>query len=184
MPGCPARAQGAHGAARHDYGQSPGGHRSGTDRARVDRGCVRIGGWLLPAEPTCTTHPRGRSQPGPLGRGPAAAGPIPPVHAASPAGSPVPARIPNHATRYRRQEANELRDGWSYHGVVQFEWDPAKAARNLAKHRVSFDEASTVFGDPLAGTILDPRHSGEQTALHHDRAFDESAPGHRRSRGT
>jgi hypothetical protein len=36
---------------------------------------------------------------------------------------------------------------------VQFEWDPAKAARNLAKHGVSFDEASTVFGDPPAGTI-------------------------------
>ena len=45
---------------------------------------------------------------------------------------------------------------------MQFEWDPAKAARNLAKHRVSFDEASTVFGDPLAATILDPRHSGEE----------------------
>ena len=43
---------------------------------------------------------------------------------------------------------------------MQFEWDPAKAARSLAKHRVSFDEASTVLGDPLAGTILDPRHSG------------------------
>ena len=45
---------------------------------------------------------------------------------------------------------------------MQFEWDPAKAARNLAKHSVSFDEASTVFGDPLAGTIVDPRHSGEE----------------------
>lgn len=45
---------------------------------------------------------------------------------------------------------------------MQFEWDPAKALRNLAKHGVSFDEASTVFGDPLAGTILDPRHSGEE----------------------
>ena len=45
---------------------------------------------------------------------------------------------------------------------MQFEWDPAKAARNLAKHGVSFDEASTVFGDPLAGTILDPQHSDEE----------------------
>jgi hypothetical protein len=45
---------------------------------------------------------------------------------------------------------------------VQFEWDPAKAARNLIKHGVSFDEASTVFGDPLAGTILDPRHAGHE----------------------
>ena len=45
---------------------------------------------------------------------------------------------------------------------MQFEWDAAKAARNLAKHGVSFDEASTVFGDPLAGTIGDPSHSGEE----------------------
>jgi hypothetical protein len=45
---------------------------------------------------------------------------------------------------------------------VQFEWNAEKAAYNLAKHSVSFDEASTVFGDPLAGTILDPRHSVEE----------------------
>ena len=45
---------------------------------------------------------------------------------------------------------------------MQFEWDRAKAARNLAKHGVSFDEASTVFGDLLAGTILDPRHSSDE----------------------
>ena len=44
---------------------------------------------------------------------------------------------------------------------MQFEWDPAKAARNLQKHGVSFDKASTVFGDPPAGTIPDPRYSGE-----------------------
>lgn len=31
---------------------------------------------------------------------------------------------------------------------MQYDWDPAKAARNLAKHRVSFDEAVTVFDDP------------------------------------
>jgi uncharacterized DUF497 family protein len=45
---------------------------------------------------------------------------------------------------------------------MQFEWDTKKAAYNLAKHGVSFDDASTVFGDPLAGTILDPRHSAEE----------------------
>lgn len=45
---------------------------------------------------------------------------------------------------------------------MHFEWDPAKAARNSSKHGVSFDEASTVFGDPLAGTIVDPRHSGDE----------------------
>jgi len=45
---------------------------------------------------------------------------------------------------------------------MQFEWDPKKAIRNLAKHGVAFDEASTVFGDPLAGTIPDQRHSAEE----------------------
>jgi uncharacterized DUF497 family protein len=42
---------------------------------------------------------------------------------------------------------------------VQFEWDPAKAQRNAAKHGVSFEEALSVFGDPLATTIQDPGHS-------------------------
>ena len=45
---------------------------------------------------------------------------------------------------------------------MQFEWDAQKAAQNLAKHGVSFDEASTLFGDPLAGTILDPKHSTDE----------------------
>lgn len=41
--------------------------------------------------------------------------------------------------------------------------DPRKAAANLAKHRVSFEEAATVFGDPLGRIAADPRHShGEQ----------------------
>jgi uncharacterized protein len=48
---------------------------------------------------------------------------------------------------------------------MQFEWDPAKAGRNLAKHGVSFDDASTVFGDPLAGTIPDPRPPTEEERL-------------------
>ena len=43
-----------------------------------------------------------------------------------------------------------------------FEWDPQKAARNLAKHGVSFEEAATVFGDPLGGIVSDPRHSAEE----------------------
>ena len=46
---------------------------------------------------------------------------------------------------------------------MEFEWDPRKAAANLAKHRVSFEEAATVFGDPLGGIVADPRHSsGEE----------------------
>lgn len=42
---------------------------------------------------------------------------------------------------------------------VLFEWDEEKAEQNLNKHGVSFDEASTVFGDTLSVTIEDPAHS-------------------------
>jgi hypothetical protein len=48
---------------------------------------------------------------------------------------------------------------------VELEWDPDKARLNLAKHGVSFDEAATVFGDPLAITIDDPDHSQEEQRL-------------------
>jgi uncharacterized protein len=40
-----------------------------------------------------------------------------------------------------------------------FEWDPEKASSNLKKHNVSFDEAATVFFDPLSATFDDPDHS-------------------------
>jgi uncharacterized DUF497 family protein len=40
--------------------------------------------------------------------------------------------------------------------AIRFEWDPAKALRNLLVHRVRFDEAESVFGDPLSRTIVDP----------------------------
>ena len=43
-----------------------------------------------------------------------------------------------------------------------FEWDPEKAGANFRKHGVSFDEATTVFGDPLSVTILDPDHSSTE----------------------
>jgi uncharacterized protein len=42
---------------------------------------------------------------------------------------------------------------------MQFQWDPQKADTNIQKHSVSFEEAVTVFGDPLAVTTEDPRHS-------------------------
>ncbi len=42
---------------------------------------------------------------------------------------------------------------------MNFEWDPGKARKNRRKHRVSFEEAATVFGDPLAATYRDPDHS-------------------------
>ena len=46
---------------------------------------------------------------------------------------------------------------------MQFEWDSTKAAENLAKHGVSFEEAATVFRDTLSQTGQDPDHSvGEE----------------------
>lgn len=40
-----------------------------------------------------------------------------------------------------------------------YEWDAEKAKRNLRKHRISFEDAATVFLDPLAFTFPDPDHS-------------------------
>ena len=46
---------------------------------------------------------------------------------------------------------------------MQFEWDSAKAVENLTTHGVSFQEAATVFRDPLSATGADPDHSiGEE----------------------
>ncbi len=43
-----------------------------------------------------------------------------------------------------------------------FEWDEEKAKANLKKHRVGFDEATTVFTDPYSMTIHDPDHSSDE----------------------
>ena len=45
---------------------------------------------------------------------------------------------------------------------MDFDWDPEKAARNVAKHDVIFTEAATIFNDPLAMTYYDPKHSVEE----------------------
>lgn len=45
---------------------------------------------------------------------------------------------------------------------MKFEWDENKAASNLVKHKILFEEAMTVFDDPLAATINDPDHSFEE----------------------
>ena len=46
---------------------------------------------------------------------------------------------------------------------MKFEWDETKAAANLGKHGVSFDEAATVFFDGLALTGNDPDHSRDES---------------------
>lgn len=43
-----------------------------------------------------------------------------------------------------------------------FEWDPAKAAENHAKHGVAFEAAATLFRDPLLLTVYDSEHSGAE----------------------
>ena len=48
---------------------------------------------------------------------------------------------------------------------VTFEWDPRKARDNIKNHGVSFEEATTVFSDPLSPTIPDPLHSEHEERL-------------------
>jgi len=48
---------------------------------------------------------------------------------------------------------------------LKFTWDPIKADTNRQKHGVDFDEAATVFGDPLAGTFPDFDHSIGESRL-------------------
>jgi uncharacterized DUF497 family protein len=55
---------------------------------------------------------------------------------------------------------------------LTFEWDSRKARSNLAKHGVGFQEASTIFGDPLSLTIPNPEHSlSEERYITVGRAF-------------
>lgn len=58
---------------------------------------------------------------------------------------------------------------------MEFEWDNDKARSNLAKHGISFQEAATIFGDPLALTFLDPDHSVEEDRF---LSFGSSSDGH------
>jgi hypothetical protein len=45
---------------------------------------------------------------------------------------------------------------------MRFEWDSSKARFNFSKHGILFEEASTIFGDPLSITSPDPDHSQEE----------------------
>ena len=46
--------------------------------------------------------------------------------------------------------------------MIKFDWDPAKAAENLKKHGVSFDEAQSVFYDEFAVQFFDEDHSSNE----------------------
>lgn len=47
--------------------------------------------------------------------------------------------------------------------MIKFEWDPSKAAANLKKHRIAFDEAKSVFYDEFAVQFFDEEHSLDET---------------------
>ena len=51
--------------------------------------------------------------------------------------------------------------------MINSEWNDAKAASNFKKHRVTFDEAVTVFGDSLAITFADSDHEDGDTEVVH-----------------
>jgi uncharacterized protein len=46
--------------------------------------------------------------------------------------------------------------------TISFLWDQQKAAENIKKHKISFEEAKTVFTDPNARMIFDPDHSNQE----------------------
>ena len=46
--------------------------------------------------------------------------------------------------------------------TVRFEWDEAKNETNISKHKVSFQEAQSVFYDPYARVLADPEHSEDE----------------------
>ena len=48
---------------------------------------------------------------------------------------------------------------------MEFEWDDDKAAANVQKHGVTFEEAATVFGDPFEATMLDLKHSDTEPRM-------------------
>jgi uncharacterized DUF497 family protein len=57
---------------------------------------------------------------------------------------------------------------------LKFEWDRRKATANLSKHRVSFEEALTVFGDPLGRIFDDEDHAVQE---HREIIIGHSSPG-------
>ena len=61
-----------------------------------------------------------------------------------------------HCGAFRKQRVNIHKE------CLRFEWDPKKADANLAKHDVAFEEALTVFADPLARIFSDDEHSVDE----------------------
>ena len=51
---------------------------------------------------------------------------------------------------------------------IKFAWDEDKARSNEQKHGISFEEASTIFADPIAVIFDDPEHSDEESRENHN----------------
>lgn len=60
--------------------------------------------------------------------------------------------------------------------IYEFEWDDSKAAINLAKHKVSFDEGKTIFKDPFLVTYPDELHSDQENRLISIQLGQEKSP--------
>ena len=78
-------------------------------------------------------------------------------------GSPRLTRKVGH--RYRKERSSGSLGPYQRLGAAMglaFAWDESKATVNKRKHGVGFEEASTVFADPLAVTIYDPLHSEDE----------------------
>lgn len=76
-------------------------------------------------------------------------------------------RVPDQKIRTRRSRTESIERTSAFPEFEDtpppgFEWDDKKAAKNFEKHGVTFNEASTVFGDPLATLTYDPDHSDEE----------------------
>lgn len=60
---------------------------------------------------------------------------------------------------------------------LRFEWNEENAKENLRKHRVSFEEAKTVFNDPLSRTFSDPDHSATEPRFVNRLVVETQSPG-------
>jgi uncharacterized protein len=67
--------------------------------------------------------------------------------------------------------------------MLTFEWDAPKSTGNLRKHGVCFEEAASVFGEPLALTFTDPDHSlREARLITIEQSYQDLLIGHRAHR--
>ncbi len=93
---------------------------------------------------------------------------MPGVNPPSSLARPVSGRLDRKLAARSRRRSDKLTD-------VTFEWDARKAAANLKKHGVAFEDAATVFLDPLATTFPDPDHSLDE---HREITIGRTMKGH------